>query len=382
MILPRSAGAMKRDHTIPSLDGLRALSILLVLGGHASLTANYPSSLARLSPYLLNAELGVRVFFVISGFLITTLLLREETKNGSFSLQNFYQRRILRIFPVYLLFIGVVAVWDLMTGLGIPNEKYLSALTFTTGATGNDIWLLGHTWSLSVEEQFYLLWPTLLLFLPARVRIGSTLLILLGLPVARTALFHAHQVKLLDVLGYSFFVQGDPIVYGCLFALIAHYKEDLFGSVVRCQPGLMRAAAVLVIYGMWLANLRYKIPHAVLITTTVQSIAIVYLVCSYSSVRAGWSYSMLNLPALRWIGVLSYSLYIWQQFFLYPHQNEFWWRCFPQNLLLVFTTAIASYYIIEKPFLTLKQRLAPKNETTEPDIKTVASRRSTVSWDR
>lgn len=113
---------------IPSLDGLRAVSILLVIVGHASESANAPHFLAYLGHV---GNLGVRFFFVISGFLITTLLLQEWEKTGTVSMTGFYTRRALRIFPASFTFIGIIAVCSALGWLVLKPGDLAHAITYT-----------------------------------------------------------------------------------------------------------------------------------------------------------------------------------------------------------------------------------------------------------
>src|SRR5437868_1936649 len=156
---------------IRSLDGLRAISILMVIFGHAGQTIPYHIDHFLAYKLITDATLGVRIFFVISGFLITKLLLIEKEKTGDISIRNFYARRVIRIFPVFYLYILVLLLlkWFfkpnvfedynliLFAGLYLWNYKHL----FYQSPFPNDpaFHIVGHFWSLSMEEQFYLLWP-------------------------------------------------------------------------------------------------------------------------------------------------------------------------------------------------------------------------------
>src|SRR5215469_8527111 len=168
---------------IPSLDGLRTLSILMVLLGHLYGTLGYPKNAVTLELSHF-AHFGVQVFFVISGFLITTLLLREREKTGRINLVHFYLRRTFRIFPAAFFYISVMA-------LVVHPGYLLYAYTYTMCYAGQARpWVLGHLWSLSVEEQFYLLWPAaLVLGFAVRRRIGWTVVALA--PIARLAFWIA-----------------------------------------------------------------------------------------------------------------------------------------------------------------------------------------------
>src|ERR1700730_13855580 len=145
---------------IPSLDGLRAVSILLVLFGHASLSDGAPHAL---KPFNHAGNIGVRFFFVISGFLITTLLLKEKSQTGTISMKKFYQRRILRIFPAAYVFIAVMGLLASLGWIALRRGELFYAASFTMNYHDFHAVWLGQLWSLAVEEQFYLLWPALML---------------------------------------------------------------------------------------------------------------------------------------------------------------------------------------------------------------------------
>ena len=133
---------------IQSLDGLRAISILLVLVGHLEGTRNFAP---RFSEWLGDyANLGVRVFFVISGFLISRLLIDEYATTKTISLYNFYARRTLRIFPAFFAYIGVIALATFLGFIYVKGPDYAYALTYTMNYYPERGWYLGHLWSLSV----------------------------------------------------------------------------------------------------------------------------------------------------------------------------------------------------------------------------------------
>lgn len=150
---------------IKSIDGWRAIAIIMVLLGHAYETIPAWLSQNRLLHYLGNGQLGVRIFFVISGYLITKLLIIEKEKNGDISLKDFYLRRVFRIFPVFYLYIIVLILLKIFL---VPNifSSYLLVISaalylwnykqyISIPETGNGYWFMGHFWSLSMEEQFY-----------------------------------------------------------------------------------------------------------------------------------------------------------------------------------------------------------------------------------
>lgn len=162
--------AYRATRRFACLDGLRFLCIAAVLWHHAPVHTGLADPVpALVRQFLGRGFLGVDFFFVLSGFLITTLLLREEAREGRFSLRGFWWRRLLRIVPVYFFVVTLVAAWY----IGVRGEtQYAELLPFYYLFLANflvtDIPLLAPTWSLAVEEQYYLLWPLLLLALPRR----------------------------------------------------------------------------------------------------------------------------------------------------------------------------------------------------------------------
>src|SRR5262249_48485856 len=138
--------------------------------------------------YLVNGPLGVTIFFVLSGFLITLLLVREEIAGGEISLRAFYARRALRILPVYAAYVAALVVISHTTAVDLSGCEWTTTLTFTKNfACGQ--WVDGHLWSLSVEEQFYLFWPIALACLPQRRRLWLVAAGILLAPAWRVIFF-------------------------------------------------------------------------------------------------------------------------------------------------------------------------------------------------
>lgn len=355
---------------IPSLDGLRAISIALVLASHAVGTVNFPH-LGGLMLYLsIGGRTGVRVFFVISGFLITTLLLAEEKRHGRVSLGAFYMRRSLRILPVYFCYLLVVFLLDRWHYLHIEPSDYLKALTYTTDLLGASSWALGHTWSLSVEEHFYLLWPTAFVLTPPRWRVRLILAALLGLPLLRLLIYTGGWRGLIErpILG-----EADVIIWGCGAALSVWFFPQLIEAFFAFRPHMFRGLSLLVI--VLLARLEISPMRSVCLPflASVQAAGITYLVCSYAMARGGTVKAVLNSRPFVAVGTLSYSIYIWQQPLLYPsNSHALYCQTFPQNLGVVLVVAVCSYYCVEKPFLRLKNlwRRAERCPTTSSGVGT------------
>ena len=200
--------------TVPCLNGLRAFAILCVIASHVHESESSWSI----------GHFGVTSFFVISGFLITLLLLRERRATSTVSLSAFYIRRVLRILPAYFALLFVTA---LLAGAGlirISGLTWAAVLTYTSCFVTLSIsTALAHTWSLSVEEHFYLLWPILL----SRVNLkwsGSLVAVyVVAAPLIRYELTGSH-LPALDI-NYSSIVQMSSIGTGCLLALLVTRAE-------------------------------------------------------------------------------------------------------------------------------------------------------------
>lgn len=211
---------MKR---IPGLDGLRAISILLVLWGHLVGTRGFHSNSAFWDRTRDFANLGVRVFFVISGYLITLLLLREFEKTKAISLKNFYSRRALRIFPACYSFILLITIAYASGAIHLHEGDLWHAYSYTMNYSVHRSWWVGHLWSLSVEEQFYLLWPAALLFLGFRKGMRAAMGVVVCVPLIRLATGYI-WISQRPLIGNTFQTVADTIATGCL---LAGYKDDL-----------------------------------------------------------------------------------------------------------------------------------------------------------
>lgn len=214
----------------PSLDGLRAVSILLVVGLHSQ------DGLWM----KLHGTIGVTVFFVISGWLITTLLLREESRRGRVHLGKFYLRRGFRLLPVYFTVLAVFVLLIVVLNLQWGHDGFIGGLPYYL--TYQNDWaptsLFGHTWSLAIEEKFYVVWP-LLAFAVAAVR--RFRLPLLGALLAFT--LGAEQSQAVPVY---YFATYTPLVLGCLLAVLMQDRRAYGWLAVLTHPlftGLIVTAA-------------------------------------------------------------------------------------------------------------------------------------------
>jgi peptidoglycan/LPS O-acetylase OafA/YrhL len=336
-----------------SLDGLRAISILLVLIGHLAGTVDAP---ALLTPLHNLGNFGVKIFFVISGFLITLLLLDELRRRGGIDMRRFYLRRCCRIFPAFYFFIGCVVLANAGGYLDLYPNDVLHAATFTMNYHHERAWALNHTWSLAVEEQFYLFWPLLLLLLGVRRALICAVLLVIAAPLIRAIMWYALDASV-SAMTREFQAVGDAIATGCLLAVLQHRgvsMPDWFQS----RSFLLVPLSLFVV-----PALLYKLEPALYYTLgqSYVNLTAAMVIWRCINVDHGTSYRILNLPPVIWLGSLSYSLYLWQEPFL-NSWSTVWFAAWPVNLLLAFTGAIISYYLVETPFLKLKRYLT----TTRP----------------
>lgn len=344
------------------IDGLRGVSILLVLAGHGAATVPVPDGrMPAAAAYLFNASLGVLTFFVISGYLITRLLRSEREQTGAIRLRAFYARRVLRIFPAlyaYLLAVGLLraAGWidttwgDLaVAGTFLTNYKHVFSVP-----TNGDYWFVGHFWTLSLEEQFYLFWPVTILAVGLCRAPRVALFIALTAPVVRVASYFAWPAAR-GQLGMMLHTSADPIMIGCLAAL----WEDRPGFEWLLRRGShwvwpVAAALFLFVGSRWLA-LRFRGEYQMTAGQTLNGLAVAFVLLWVARHPTSLIGRLMNAPVLRGIGILSYSLYLWQQLFL-TTKNHTWTGLFPVNFLVCFAAAAVSYQMIEGPFLRLRSR--------------------------
>ena len=339
---------------IQGLDGLRALSIALVLLAHLQGTRGLwlPDSADSILRQFELGSLGVRVFFVISGFLITTLILGELRRTGDLSLSRFYFRRTLRIFPPFYLYVAVIAGLLWRGVLTLREGDVLHAVTYTINYHRDRAWHLGHAWSLSVEEQFYLLWPALFRWLGPRRSVGLLAGYLAAAPLWRGMVAVLFPELRLGI-GETFFTTADSIAIGCLLALLRPRLMAWAGYRRIVDSGLFYAVAPALLAANALS--RFAWPNW-LVFMTAQNLLIAVTVERLTR-DSGWMARVLAWRPIALLGLWSYSVYLWQQPFLNRHDQDSWWTAFPANLLATLAVAASSYYLVERPALRLRERL-------------------------
>lgn len=332
---------------IPSLNGLRAVSILLVLGGH--LSQGIPAHLGNF---------GVRVFFMISGFLITTLLLKEQQQRGGISLKNFYMRRILRIFPAFYAYMGVVFVLAYFGVIHLWPRDMLHALTYTMNYHMLRSWYVNHTWSLSVEEQFYVLWPVVLVYAGLRRGFRIVILTVLTVPVIRLVMYFAFSASA-TALDRNFQAVCDVLAAGCLLAGV---YNDLGSNAFYRTIQSWRAYVLIPLGLIAMAGITFRINDAFyyIIGQSVGTLGGILFLDYAVRVPESVLGKILNWAPLGLIGVWSYSIYLWQEMFIGQSNIRV-----PMNLVYMAAASLASYYLIERPFLGLRKWF--RGRTAKPD---------------
>ncbi|PYN85802.1 MAG: acyltransferase [Candidatus Rokuibacteriota bacterium] len=346
-----AAGFPVRGDRIASLDGLRAISIGLVLFGHLLGTSSFFLSLEA-NKHLALGELGVRVFFVISGFLITNLLLTELAATGRIHIGRFYLRRTFRIFPPYYVFILALALAELPRWIELAPGDLVHTLTYTSNYHATRSWNVGHTWSLSVEEQFYLLWPALLVLLGGRRAVWVAALFVLAAPLIRLGLWEL-TVSAREGVGHRFETVADSIAVGCVLsgARAWLHRQPLYRRVLGSQ-WLLLAPVVVVLSGALAQHPRIDFFVGFTLRNVLVALCIDRWVTDPSD-RVG---RVLNSRPFVFVGLISYSIYLWQQLFLNRYTASLS-TSFPVNITLAVVAALASYYLVERPSLRLRQRV-------------------------
>jgi peptidoglycan/LPS O-acetylase OafA/YrhL len=297
------------------------------------------------------ANLGVRVFFVISGFLITSLLLKEVDRTGTISPKMFYFRRTMRIFPVAYCFIAVVALLSAI-GIGDASRRdFLFGLTYTANYNGGRAgWSLGHLWSLAVEEQFYLAWPATLALLGRKRSLHLAAWILASQPVIVILWTAAERYR--NVIGV--FIdqrwQFDP----------GRLPSRGLRAGTPEQPTLPKRPSFEMVLRRTSPRVCPELSAPLLMVVHHLFATDQHRHCRLRAPMGSFPDDLvarfLNMRPVCYLGVISYSLYLWQQLFLNRGSAVFL-TSFPANVIFAGFAAILSYRLVESPFLRLRTHL-------------------------
>ena len=357
-IVPVSSGSQALLH-IPALDGLRGAAILMVIAVHTQ-------------PVILTGgQDGVQLFFVLSGFLITRILYNEWNINNRVSISHFYIRRLLRLAPAMLLtlFFVLIYVYYFETAAQFTITYYdeLSALFYVWNwrmlylwsDITNHQWLIFHLWSLSVEEQYYLIWPVILLIAlhsgrGPRLIIATLTLVILAVFVDRSLLYYYDH-------DYPVYFRTDARVDALSAGSITAFASVFYSGKMIYKQVLRSLIVPSIIYAMWDATQVVTNFHQVAYQFLTLSLCYSLIIGFIMEYQSNPISLLFSLKPIRWVGKISYGLYLYHWPILYLARN------IKLNPVMVTLGAVlasiliaaGSFYFIEQPFLRLKSRFAP-----------------------
>ena len=338
---------------IKGFDGLRAISISFVILSHLGIFSLLPESDFFRNRFwlLFSGETGVLVFFNLSGFLISFILIREKINTGNINFKTFFIKRFLRLLPPYIMFSFSILVLKFIGLLNFTMEGFFMAFLYCYNYAPTKFYHdeLVHTWSLAVEEQFYLIWP----FIINQINIKKTFIFI--------SMFVSICVIFLFLIRSEYFItfrrpdrwfipSAAAILIGATAAIAINYEKVLISNFFKSKYSLV-FGILIYLYPI------FCIKYFLFLSPIIMSLGISSLI--------GWIYyhqnskitNILNLKTIRYIGKISYSIYVYQGLFLKngPGSNLFIQQ-FPQNFILTMLTAIISYEFLEKQFLKLKNK--------------------------
>lgn len=355
---------------LPTLDGWRTVAIMAVILDHTiagRFQDTYPTifALTRVGPN------GVSLFFAISGFLICSRLLEEENANGRISLRGFYIRRASRILPAALTYLVVIGILGIASLISVSPWEWWSSVLFFRNYLSPNLISRGwggytiHYWSLAVEEHFYLLWPAMLVLAGRRWSRYVAGILAVAVSIWRSWDFNHHWMDR-HIPGLLFGSRTDTrldgLLLGCLAALLLAQPAYRAWAVRNLRlPALFLFVALYVAIQLIWRRHYYSIWESMLLALIV-SITVLH--------PGNWIGQFLEHPAMRWIGRLSYSLYLWQELFALPQAKYplSLAERIPFNLVVLFVIAGLSYRFIERPMIRLGHRLAPPQTPGRQDM--------------
>ncbi len=358
------AGPAKRER-YAGLDGIRALALLLVLLEHASGTPRFP--FPQVHAWLPSSGFfGVQIFFVLSGFLQTSLLLADERRYGRVLVRRFYAKRLLRIAPLCVIYVLAVGAYSAVSRHPLTFLDVASVL-FCFRHVVDGAPLFAHFWSLSIEILFYLTWPLLLARLPAPHRAGTALAAVFVIPLTSLAIQAIHADT--TALHLSQFFRGEAILLGCWLA----FRPALDPGTQAARKCVWPATLTILggfVTGLLLLHLSTSATDAQnAVLRWLQIFPALLMVEAALRCRQGWLAAVLNSRAARWLALISFGTYIWQQVFFFARPQELlipglplpvlyqavW---FPGNLIAALVAGALSYHLLERPLHPWREKLA------------------------
>ena len=321
-----------RDQTLDGFRGLAALGVVIAHSiNYRFLDVAMPGKIMFLRLAEPLAQTSVQLFFVISGFIITKLLLKEERARGRFSMQAFYLRRSCRIFPPIVAYFAALIALAWFNVIELDSASMITSAVFACNLGVVECqWWVGHTWSLAVEEQFYLLWPLILLLVPKRapLLIGGLVVLLVGFLIA-------------PLEWHSNYISFACISIGALCAVST-----------KLRSAIERSANIYLWFGAGLLLVVAPLYAPAKLMQLCVPFIIAYVIFSAGQLKV--ARSILSFGPLQIIAMASYSLYLWQQLFLAP--PAFYNELLPFWLLPV--AVFLSVVLVEKPFIAIGRRLS------------------------
>jgi peptidoglycan/LPS O-acetylase OafA/YrhL len=313
---------------IPALDGLRAIAIVMVVGYHVDNTL-VPAGFW-----------GVLLFFVLSGYLITRLLCAEVDRDQRLDVRSFYLKRGLRLLPALIVVCLVLVIVGTDWSSVIPTLGYYANYA---RVAGTDIGLLTHTWSLAVEEHFYLLWPLVIGAVPAARRLRVVGLLAIVAIVWRVV---AIQVMTPGWVYNATDTNAAALLAGCYLA------------VARPRPWRWTGWSVLALLGLMFLPV-FGDEGPALLWGGFVAIALGVVAIQHAVTRPPW----LEGRVLVWLGQISYGLYLWHYVFVRTDSIPTW-----VALPLTVVAAAASWYFVEEPVRRLRERFDDRRPRRNPDV--------------
>jgi peptidoglycan/LPS O-acetylase OafA/YrhL len=343
--MARSRAAEKspaaQAHRIPALDGWRLVAVTLVILTHlveySTLRTRIPAGLGFLGSF---SGLGVQIFFVISGYVICTLLRQEHAENKRVSIFAFYVRRAFRILPPLWLYLATLLVLARSGVIDMPASDALNSALFVCNIQDFDCgWYVQHTWSLAFEEQFYLVFPFVLIALGLRLRalFSMATFVLVPFLVAIATLSQAGQAVFL-LSNFQF------LLAGAVFALYDEEIGDFLKRRARHPVILLGAiAALFLLYGFAANALAANLK-------TILAAPLIALILLHTARITSPVRTLLSLGPVRYGGRISYSLYLWQQVALAPYPNA-GPAFYAATLAAAVLISVLSFHFLEQPLI-------------------------------
>ncbi len=335
---------------IEHIDVWRFFAVMLVIMEHFLIFSGAGEYWSQIETYSLQitrfGELGVLIFFSISGFVICTALSSEKNSTGKICLSAFYTRRFFRIIPPLWLYLASVMLLSIAGVIEISGQQFLTSLVFLCNLPFENgcSWYAGHTWSLAYEEQFYLLFPLLFLWAWRGGKISRILMAMMGLILSASTLIYFKQIFWADYCIYFLF-----LLTGCFTALLPlHWMQKL-----RNLPFWFWFSAVILLVNL----LCFSPSDADGLLKMLCYPALIQVIVFGTPTHFSLIKIIFEQRSLRYFGRISYSVYLWQQLATAYYENMPWWTNLVY-LVLVFIFAAVSFHYFEMPCQRLGTRFS------------------------